>query len=197
LLIDVEPVSVMNAYLATATEFDRQEGLPRVETGGACLVHLGGSHTDICILKGREPVACRSVDTGALDMVTAIAAADQQDFAHASASVASNNELSEAAQECVARYVNRLSNEVRTSLGYCEREYDVTAERIYVTGDPANMNKVVEQIGAHVGVTAYRFDPFVGVDTGDDADRVRILRTHAPALAPVMGLAVRDYEIPS
>jgi type IV pilus assembly protein PilM len=195
LLVDVEPVAVINAYLAASTDFDRQEGLPRVETGGACLVHLGGAHADVCILKGHQTVACRSVDIGALDMVTAVAGADQQDFAHAAEALASGNELSSAAHECVVRYVSRLSNEIRTSLGYCEREFDVNAERIYVTGSPANLALIVAQIGERLGVPAYRFDPFVGLEPGDDADQVRVLRMHAPALAPVMGLAVRQYEI--
>jgi type IV pilus assembly protein PilM len=196
LLIDAESVAVMNAYLGCAQDFDREQGISRIEgAAGACLLHIGASHADLLVLKGTVPLVCRTIETGADSMVKAIADTLQSPYAEAVEHLKHLKDQDDSAAQHIHKFVDVLSREIRTSLEYCSREYDLKTERIYVTGAAANNELVCQNLADTLSFSTYCFNPFVNVKVEKLRERIGDFRSKAPAFAPALGLAIRHLKV--
>ncbi|NLF38655.1 pilus assembly protein PilM [bacterium] len=196
LLLDVEPVCVMNAFIATADEFDRDKGIARVESGGVGLVHIGATHTDLCVLQGRIPIACRVIECGAGDVVQELTVSKRVDYQAAQQLLREPGEEDAARNKAVEKVLARLANEIKTSLEYCAREFELKSERLYLTGGLADCPEAAGLVGSLTALPTFRFDPFVNARLGPLDTRVGDLRAMAASFVPVMGLAVRELTMP-
>ena len=193
LLLDVEPVAVMNAFIATGDDFDRERNLTRVENDGVALVHLGASHTDLCILRGHVPMACRTMEFGANEMVQELATVQRLEYAQALQAIQEGTH--EAVRPAVEKFIARVANEVTTSLGYCQREFDLKSNRLYVSGGPANNQMVTDLLQERSGIATFRFDPFLRADLAPLENRISDFRAAAATFTPALGLAVRSLGL--
>jgi Tfp pilus assembly PilM family ATPase len=95
----------------------------------------------------------------------------------------------------IHKFVDVLSREIRTSLEYCSREYDLKTERIYVTGAAANNELVCQNLVDTLGFSTYCFNPFGNVKIDKLQERISDFRSKAPAFVPALGLAIRHLKV--
>jgi len=196
LLIDAESVAVINSYLACSKEFDREQGIPRIEEpNGVCLLHIGAQHSDLAILRGTAPLVCRTIETGTGTMVKAVADVLQLPYAEAVDTIKDIKTPDDNSAQYIRQFVEVLSREIRTSIEYCSREYDLKTERIYVTGAAAKNELVCDCIAEALGCQTVCFNPFVKITMNKLNNRIADFRSKAPAFVPALGLAVRHLKI--
>jgi len=191
LILDAEPLAVVNAFMASADAFDREHSLPHIERGGVGVLHIGMSHTDICILQGRSLVACRSIDTGELDIIKEFAAQTRVEFGDALAACSQSLDLAPDVRAVHALILGRIINEMRTSFEYCKRDYDFSCERVYITGGLADRIGIAGIAKELCGAPSYAFNPLTDQSLQALDARVRDLREVAGAFTPAFGLASR------
>jgi type IV pilus assembly protein PilM len=191
LILDIEPICVINAFLAVVDDFDREEGIARIESGGIGLVHMGSAHTDVCILRGRVPVACRSLDLGEMDVIKEYATQQRLEYPEALAAYQQAGEMTAEVRTAYQRCLGRILMEVKTSFEYCKREFDFSCERLYLTGGMADKLGAAAIAKELHGVAAYRFDPFVKVNVDALDQRLGEFRAVTGAFTPALGVAMR------
>jgi len=191
LILDVEPICVINAFLAAVDDYDREEGLARIESGGIGLVHMGSAHTDVCILRGRVPVACRSLDVGEMDVIKDYAIQQRLEYPEALAAYQHAGEMTAEVRTAYLRCLGRIVTEVKTSFEYCKREFDFSCERLYLTGGMADKVGAAAMVKEQYGVAAFRFDPCVKVDLDALDQRIGEFRAVMGTFTPALGVAIR------
>lgn len=196
LLLDVEPLAVLNAFSAMSADFDRSCGVPHAAHGSFCLLHCGSAHLDLCIVRDGMPLACRMLEPGDADVLRDIATTLRIEHAEAVALFLRGIQPAVGTQASFERFIGRLAGELRSSFDYFRREFDFTCERIYLTGGLADRPGVPEVINRVTHLPTVRFDPFVNVNLGALDNRVGTLREQAAAFVPAMGLAVRSLALP-
>jgi len=191
LMLDVEPICVINAFLAAVDDFDREEGIARIESGGIGLLHMGSAHTDVCILRGRVPVACRSLDMGEMDVIKDYATQQRIEYPEALAAYQQAGEMAPEVRTAYTRCLGRILAEVKTSFEYCKREFDFSCERLYLTGGMADKVGAAALAKDLHGVPAFRFNPFVKVEVNALDQRIGEFRAVMGAFTPALGVAIR------
>ncbi|MCX7004008.1 MAG: pilus assembly protein PilM [bacterium] len=191
LIMDVEPICVINAFLAGVDDHDREAGIARIESGGIGLVHMGAVHTDVCILRGRVPVACRSLDMGEMDVIKDYATQQRLEYAEALAAYQQAGEMTAEVRTAYGRCLGRILTEVKTSFEYCKREFDFSCERLYLTGGMADKVGAAALAKELYGVAAFRLDPFVKVGLDALDQRIGEFRAVTGAFTPALGVALR------
>ena len=190
-VIDVESVAVMNAYVAAAATFNKDNGIP-VDDQNVALVHIGASHTGLSIMRDEKPIASRSIDMGAESIISQvvkilniepIVAIDKlQD------DQLENNDISIVINE----FVNRMCKEFKASLSYCKREFDVDVKRLYITGGAAINKTIISKINEIIGLPTHKFNPFENTDLSALGEGENDFIKNAPAFVPLFALAVRE-----
>ena len=195
LLIDVEPIAVTNCYLACSRDFDREQGIPHIEdSAGVCLLHMGANHTDMIIMRGKVPLVCRALETGTSGMFSTIAETLEISYVDAVDMMNEGKEHTEITGHAIHNFAETLVREIRTSLDYCSREYDLKTERMYITGAPAENVLLCQALTIAIDIPVYRFDPFVNIPLSALENRIGDFRSKAPAFAPVLGMAIRTLS---
>lgn len=180
LLVDVEPVAVMNAYIAMGRHFERDKGIQRQEDEGVALIHIGAHHTDLCVMRGHMPVACRAIE---------------YDMSRAHGHVSSHGGAAPTdSAEQLARVLSPLTTELKASLQYCTRHYNVHLSRVILTGGGAEYESVRAHMEDTLGISAYRFDPFLKADITPLEERISDFRAHASTFTAALGVAVRTVS---
>jgi Tfp pilus assembly PilM family ATPase len=159
------------------------------------LLHIGAQHTDLAVLRGTAPLVCRTIEAGASSMVKAAADSLQLPYAEAVEHLKGVKSSDDASALYVQQFVETLSRELRTSIEYCSREYDLKIERIYVTGAAAKNELVCQYIADALGCQTFCFNPFVKVKMDKLNNRIADFRSKAPAFVPALGLAVRHLKL--
>lgn len=192
LLIDAEPIAVTNCYLACSQDFDREQGIPRVDNqAGTVLVHIGAGHTDMIILREQVPLVCRTLETGTSSLFKTLAESTHVSYVEAIDMMAVAKPPEGEPNQAVHEFSESLLREIRTSLDYCSREYDLKTERLYVSGAPASNAQLCQAMAAALELPVYRFDPFVNIPMNGLGEMIGDFRSKAPAFVPALGLAVR------
>ncbi len=194
LLIEPEPVAVINAFAAAVEDFDKSVGITPIEAGGVGLIHIGTTHTDLCIMKGRTPVACRSIETGDGEIIRELASTRRIEFGEAIQAAREEVEKNDDLKRITGKLLSAIATEMRTSFDYCQREFDIKCERLYVTGGLANKPSTVQMLRDLSRIDAYRYDPFAKVKLDALGSRLAEFRNQLSAFVPVMGNAVRDLS---
>lgn len=184
LLLDVEPVAVMNAYLAAGIHFEREQGLQQLQNEGVALIHIGAQHTDLSVLQGRMPVACRAIE---FDMQqTALLLDESSDAPHSHASETSEIQLE--------RYMAQLITELKASLNYCARHYNVSIARVIISGGGAVYEDIRALLESQLNIPTFRFDPFIKTDLTPLDTRIGEFRALSASFTAAMGVAVRHIS---
>ena len=190
-IIDVESVAVMNAYISAATAFDEKNKIPN-ENRNVALVHIGASHTGLSVLRDEAPVASRAINIGADSIVSQV-----KDILNVKPVVAidklsdekfENNDVDNVVND----FVIRISKELKASLAYCKREFDVDAQRLYVTGGAAINKTIIKKINENIGLPVYMFNPFENINLQTLGEGAKDFIKNAPAFVPLFALAVRE-----
>lgn len=196
LLLDVEPVALLNAFSAVGAAVDRSSGVARDPRGSFCLLHCGSAHLDLCIVRDGMPLACRMLEPGDADLLRDIASSLRVELPDALASVLRGIQPSADTQACFERFIGRVAGELRSSFDYFRREFDFACECIYLTGGLADRPGVPELVNRATHLPVRRFDPFLNVNLAALDHRAGSLRAQAAAFVPAVGLAVRSLALP-
>ena len=136
------------------------------------------------------------IECGAGDVVQELTVSKRVDYQAAQQLLREPGEEDAARNKAVEKVLARLANEIKTSLEYCAREFELKSERLYLTGGLADCPEAAGLVGSLTALPTFRFDPFVNARLGPLDTRVGDLRAMAATFVPVMGLAVRELTMP-
>ena len=190
-IIDVEAVAVMNAYIAAAAAFNENNKIP-VDDQSVALVHIGASHTGLSIMRDEIPIASRSIDIGADSIISQVIKILNVEPIVAIDKLLDdqleNNEISNVVND----FVNRVCKELKASLSYCKREFDVDVKRLYITGGAAINKTIISKINEIIGLQTLQFNPFENTNLSALGEGGNDFIKNAPAFVPLFALAVRE-----
>ena len=182
MLLNTEPVSVINAYIAYKEKFDEEFKVEAEENDCVALVHFGASHTDLSILSGNIPVACRAIDFGYVG--------DKQ-----KTSQNIEDESESSGVTAVEKFIGKTSSEINTLFKFCQRNFELEVKRIYISGGLANNISISDYLKEHSGVEVYRYNPFISADFAELNERKDDFNRVLSAFIPLAGLAARNLTI--
>ena len=190
-IIDVESVAVMNAYIAAVSAFNKNNDIP-VDDQCVALIHIGASHTGLSMMNAETPVASRSINIGAESIISQVVKILNVEPVIAIDKLLNdqleNNEISNIVNE----FVNRICKELKASLSFCKREFDVDVKRVYLTGGAATNKTIISKINEIIGLPAHKFNPFEKTDLSALGEGKNDFIKNAPAFVPLFALAVRE-----
>jgi len=188
-IIDVESIAIMNAYIAAVEMFNKKYNIENDDQNVA-LVHIGASHTGLSVMRGKKPIAARRIDIGAESIVSGVGETLNIKPIIAIEKLSDerieNNEISNIIND----FVNRVCKELAASLSYCKREFDVNVQRLYVTGGAAVNRSIINKINKVTGLEVHQFNPFWNIELLGNKENDFIKNT--PAFVPLFALAVRE-----
>jgi len=196
LLIDVEPLAALNAFLALRPAFDRSAGLPYVPALNGVLVHFGARHTDLCILRAGLLAVCRTLESGHLELVRELATVKQIDPQAAANLLRPDTKPDPSLRSCFERFVRRIADELHISFDFLRRECEFSCDRIYLTGGAADCPGLPALLEQATNIPCVRFDPLLSCNLDSLEARIADLRDHAAMFAPAVGLAIRTLKLP-
>ena len=190
-IIDVESVAVMNAYITAAKVFDEKNKIPN-EDPNVAVVHIGASHTGLSVLRNETPIASRAINIGADSIVAQV-----KNILNIKPVIAIDKLSDEKFEDSnlgniINDFVNRICKELRASLAYCKREFDVDVQRLYVTGGAAVNKAIIKKINETIGLPVYTFNPFENIDLSSLGEGSSDFIKNSPAFVPLFALAVRE-----
>ncbi len=189
-VIDVEAVALMNAYIAAGARFNEQNNIE--EKQNIALVHLGSSHTGLSVLRDYSPVAARAINIGAESIVKRVKEYLNVEPLIAIDKLSDVNHNDEGVNSILNDFVTNVSIELKASLLYCKREFDVDVEEIYATGGAANNKNIIRELSDSVGLPVRCFNPFENVNLSPLGDAKEDFDKNALAFVPLFALAIRE-----
>ena len=190
-IIDVESVAVMNSYITAAAIFNEKNKVP-VDNQNVALVHIGASHTGLSVMRGEIPIASRAINIGADNLVSQV-----KEILNVKPIVAVNKLADEKFENndihnITNDFVSRICKELKASLLYCKREFDVDAQRLYVSGGAAVNKLIRNKISEIIDLPAYLFNPFENIDLTALGERSNDFIKNTATFVPLFALAVRE-----
>ena len=181
ILLNTEPVSVINSFIAFKERFDEELKINTDENDCVALVHFGASHTDLSILNGNLPVACRAIDFG---------------YAGNTEKATQKNEDKPVANKdsAVEKFISKTSSEINTLFKFCQRNFELEVKRIYISGGLANNISITNYLKEHSGIEVYRYNPFVSAKFEVADKRKEDFNNILSAFVPLAGLAARKLN---
>ena len=190
-IIDVESVAVMNSYIAAAAIFNEKYKVP-VENQNVALVHIGASHTGLSVMSGERPVASRAINIGAENIVSQVKELLNVKAIVAVDKLADEQLVNNDIHNITNDFVTRICKELKASLLYCKREFDVEAQRLYITGGAAVNKLIRNKTSEIIGLPVYLFNPFENIDLSALGERSKDFIKNTAAFVPLFALAVRE-----
>ena len=190
-IIDVESIAVMNAYIAAVSAFDKSHEIPDDEQIVA-LVHIGASHTGLSVMRGEMPIASRSINIGADNIIQQVKEILNIKPVVVIEKLSDEKFENDDVNHIINDFVNRICKELRASLMYCKREFDADVKRLYVTGGAAVNKTIINKINEIIGLQVYPFNPFENIDLSAFGERKNDFIKNTPAFVPLFALAVRE-----
>ena len=178
ILLNTEPVSVINSFIAFKEKFDEELKINIEENDCVALVHFGASHTDLSILNGDFPVACRAIDFGYVDK------AKKND----------ENEPVVNKGYALEKFISKTSSEINTLFKFCQRNFELDVKRIYISGGLANNSSVTNYLKEHSEVEVYRYNPFISANFEVADEKKEKFNDLLSAFVPLAGLAARNLN---
>jgi len=181
MLLNTEPVSIINAYLAFKESFNKELKIISNKDDCVALVHFGSSHTDLSIISGNVPVACRAID-----------------FGHEIKTVNQKHENKDSKAELedseIEKFIDKTSSEINTFFKFCQRNFELKVVRIYISGGLANNILVSNYLKEQSGIETYRYNPFISAEFDLIDKRKSDFDNVMSAFVPLVGLAVRKLK---
>jgi len=193
-VIDVEAVAIMNAYAAAGKVFNEKNEIPN-DNQNIALVHLGASHTGLCVIRDNTPVASRSINIGAESVVNAVKEYLNVEPVIAIDKLSEEKNADDKVNDLIAEFVNSVCIELKASLAYCKREFDVDVKRIYLTGGASNNVKITQLLSDVINLSVHQFNPFRKIYLSGQVAANDDFQNNALSFVPLFALAVREsYE---
>ena len=181
ILLNTEPVSVINSFIASKEKFDEELKIKSDENDGVALVHFGASHTDLSILSGNVPVACRAIDFGYVDKK------EKDDDKDNEEAIANNN-------SAIEKFISKTSTEINTLFKFCQRNFELEVKRIYISGGLANNISIPNYLKENTKIEVYKYNPFVSANFDFADKRQEDFNNILSAFVPLAGLAARKLK---
>jgi len=179
ILLNTEPVSVINSFIAFKENFNEELKINAKENDCVALVHFGSSHTDLSILNGNIPIACRAIDFGYVDKTKK----ETDDEA-----IANNN-------SAIEKFISKTSSEITTLFKFCQRNFDLEVKHIYISGGLANNVSIPNYLKENTKIEVYKYNPFISTNFDIVDKRKEDFNTILSAFVPLAGLAARKLKL--
>jgi len=181
ILLNTEPVSVINSFLAFNEKFEEELKIKTEKNDAVALVHFGASHTDLSILKNNIPIACRAIDFGYTEKI----ALNNKEEENDSLAKKSSN---------IEQFISKTSSEINTLFKFCQRNFEIDVKRIYISGGLANNISVTNYLKEYSGIEVYRYNPFVSAVFEVADEKIEKFNGIMSAFVPLAGLAARNLK---
>ncbi len=184
-LVDVDVFALANAFLRAHSAIDPEKS--------CAILNIGGTFTNLSILKGGQICFARDIAVGGNDFTAAIAkkfAVDQKSAEEFK--LRPPKEKSASIADCVGGTFGDLSDEVKLSFGYYENQAGKGIDEVYISGGGANIAGFEQMFEEALGSKPAVWNPiesFNTVSSGVDQDTLDKMKG---SLAIATGLAIRQ-----
>ena len=186
-LVDVNPLAVMNAFL-----FNEEIG----DDQSIIVLDVGDRNTTLCIYSETEPYFVRNLMISGNDLTRDIQRklglpyGDAEQYKRGEMAFPEGAGDSANLIEIVRPSLDALIKEVRRSLTYYENQTKTSGfSRIVLTGGCAHVEGLAQYLGGNLGLPVEILDPFKEIETGDVS-----LPGPPSQFALAVGLALRESK---
>ena len=185
-LVDVNPLAVMNAFLFNEEIEDNQCFI---------VVDVGDHNTTLCIYSETDPYFVRNLMISGNDFARdiqrklALPRGDIERYKRGEIVLPEREGASGKLVDVIRPSLDVLIKEVRRSLTYYENQTKTRGfSGIVLTGGSAQMEGFAQDLGGNLGLPVKIFDPFKQIETRDVS-----VPGPASQFALAVGLALREY----
>lgn len=168
-LVDVDSFALANAFLKNFPNIAAEKT--------AALLNIGGSCTNLCILKGQAICFARDISVGGNDFNAAISKKSGIDQKESEALKILPAEKADDVTNCVKNVLTGLLDEVKLSFNYYENQGGKGIEEIYISGGSSSVIGLDESISETFGPVPSVWNPLQALAPADEAndlpDRVK------------------------
>ncbi len=184
--VDVNTVALTNAFL-NARPSEEKDG-----AGAFAFLNIGDSASNMSIVYEGAPLVLRDIGIAGREVSEAIAKSLDVDIKEAY-QIKHNPppDKKESVIEAIRVVLNKLSKEVRLSIGYFENQYSKGVSSIYLSGGSARLLGLREFLAESLDIQVESWNPFSSIATGEGVS-VKALNDAKEELAIALGLALKD-----
>ncbi len=186
-LVDVNPLAVMNAFLFNEKIGDGQSII---------VLDVGDRNTTLCIYSETDPYFVRNLMVSGNDFTRdlqrrlALPYGDAERYKRGELLFPEKEGVPGKLVEIIRPSLDALTKEVRRSLTYYENQTKTRGfSQIVLTGGGAQMEGFADYLGRDLGLPVKALDPFTQVETGEVS-----LPGPASQFALALGLALREVK---
>lgn len=178
LAINLAPIALVNAYEASNKNV--------LETETVALVDIGYENSVVNILDKGRPVLTRSIPFGGHHLTTHIAKTLSLDVR---AAEEEKMKMSEAVQVFVGACLSGFAQQVRSSIDFFERQYEIPVKRVCCSGGTALSTTIMQFLSDEIGLPCKSWDPTENLPVDLKKKSVEDLKAHGANLPVAIGTA--------
>lgn len=184
--VDVSAVALTNAFLNARPSGEKDE------ESAFLLLNIGDSTSNVSVIHKGVPLILRDIAIAGREVSEAIVKSLDVDIKEAY-QIKHNPpaDKKEAVAETIRMVLNKLSKEVRLSIGYFENQYSKGVSSIYLSGGSARLLGLREFLAESLDCKVESWNPFESVAAGENVS-VKSLDDAKEELAVAAGLAIKD-----
>jgi type IV pilus assembly protein PilM len=184
--VDVSAVALTNAFLNTRPSGEKDE------ESAFLVLHVGDSASNISIIHKGVPMVLRDIAIAGREVSEAITKSLDIDIKEAY-QVKHNppDDKKDSVGEAIKVVLNKLSKELRLSIGYFENQYSKGVSSIYLSGGSARLLGLKESLAESLDCRVEPWNPFGSIAAGESVS-VKSLDDAKDQLAVAVGLAIKD-----
>jgi len=179
LAINLAPVAVLNAYESSDPKM--------MEEDTVALVDVGYENSVISILSKGQPLLTRSIPFGGSHVTGHIAKTLSVDE---KAAEEEKLKMTEAVQVLVASCLSVFARQLRSSIDFFERRYEVPVKRVLCSGGTALSNVILQFLTDEIGLPCKAWDPTENVEKDLKSQKSELLKEQGANFAVAMGTAL-------
>jgi type IV pilus assembly protein PilM len=186
-LVDVNPLAVMNAFLFNEEIEDHE-----------CIIVLdvGDRNTTLCLYSEKDPYFVRNLMISGNDFSRdiqrklALPYGDVERYKRGEIILPEEEEISRGLVDLIRPSLDALIKEIRRSLTYYENQAKTRGfSQIVLTGGSAQIEGLAQYLGNHLGLPVRILDPFKEIETRDVP-----IPGPASQFSLAVGLALREHR---
>lgn len=184
--VDVSAVALTNAFLNVHPSGEKDE------ENAFLLLDIGDSASHVSVVHKGVPLVLRDIAIAGREVSEAIVKSLDVDIKEAY-QIKHNPpaDKKDSVIETIKMVLNKLSKEVRLSIGYFENQYSKGVSSIYLSGGSAKLLGLREFLAESLDCKVEPWNPFDSVAAGENVS-IKALDDAKDQLAVAAGLAIKD-----
>ncbi len=177
--IDVDVVALANAF---------EWGRPKEEDASVALVNIGATKTHITIVENGNPIFCRELNYGGINVTEAISSAMEINFDQAEEKKLKGDSETMAVIE---EAIKPISTGLAQSFDFYEGSSGVHIHKIFLSGGGAQILGIIDSLKPVLNRSVFIWNPLRSIDYASVSDK-ELIQSSSPLLAIGLGIGLGE-----